>query len=839
VLRILQNTFAIGLLTAALDFGNLASLTLRGPGLGWLDVLGFGTGPVIMNNMTINALDILLAIVGLVVFSGSAGAQNECRFYLANQSGSNYGFTLALKAQADSHGVYALSAVNLDLSVGDGTNYHHVSLSAPPTWQTGGVYTAQAFVTAAGPQRLVLDIEHLGTNQVLVQGTNQALFQPTAGTLFGSLVDNDSPTGQLYLVSQISLQVSNGTNNMVVAPNGTNPIPLPSLLMLGPAPWQVAFAEDPTQTTTITASFRFDSLPQDTNQFNPYFDGYGQVTFSSWPGKVSSTNDFQAAGIEEQAWSATNGPVVGMDQYGGSTIAGWTNPATGFFTNVFHNNRWWLVSPLGNPLFYIGLTGIYDNVTPITGREFIFTNLPPIPEFLAAYSTNAWGETNNTTYVSFDVANQIRKYGSSWSDTEKTQAVKRILDWGFRGVGKEGGLTNLPRSPILKHDGGTNGVSNVVSNGHPDIFNSNIISQLTTSLSNQIGSDVTNPYILGWSVGNEKKEIIDASEVQAILLLGASVPAKQALVDYGLTWIYSNNLQQLVTNWGVANATNVQDVYAAQVVAPTTNVQLLRRYYEQSYYSNLHQIMKSIDANHLYFGSWILSGDAEDWDIAATNCDVVGIDDFSPSLTPDLTNRIRITGKPVFVGAFSFPSDYGGMRGFGWVNYTQSTTLSDFDSGDQYAQKLLSMAANPFFVGAEWFEYRDEPASGRGNTDGASYASGSLVVGENLAFGLVDITDRPKYGLVNKVRAANIAALESLGLLIPQIITNDVAFGVHSNTFGFHISGQPGQTIVVERSANLVQWHAFQTNTLGDSPLYFTDSSVQRSPQHYYRARYQ
>ena len=40
----------------------------------------------------------------------------------------------------------------------------------------------------------------------------------------------------------------------------------------------------------------------------------------------------------------------------------------------------------------------------------------------------------------------------------------------------------------------------------------------------------------------------------------------------------------------------------------------------------------------------------------------------------------------------------------------------------------------------------------------------SLMVGENLAFGLVDVTDRPKYDLVNQVRSANIAVLQSLGL---------------------------------------------------------------------------
>jgi uncharacterized protein (TIGR03437 family) len=64
----------------------------------------------------------------------------------------------------------------------------------------------------------------------------------------------------------------------------------------------------------------------------------------------------------------------------------------------------------------------------------------------------------------------------------------------------------------------------------------------------------------------------------------------------------------------------------------------------------------------------------------------------------------------------------------------------------------------------EWFEYADEPVTGRGNNDGSTNISSSLVLGENVAFGMVDGADRPKYDMVNKVRAANIAALQSLGL---------------------------------------------------------------------------
>ena len=91
----------------------------------------------------------------LTVFAARAGAQDLCRFYLANQSDSVEGLGLSPDAQPDATGTCALSAVNINLAVGDGTGFHHVSVAEP--WQTGVAYTVEAVVTAAGPQQLSLN----------------------------------------------------------------------------------------------------------------------------------------------------------------------------------------------------------------------------------------------------------------------------------------------------------------------------------------------------------------------------------------------------------------------------------------------------------------------------------------------------------------------------------------------------------------------------------------------------------------------------------------------------------------------------------------------------------
>src|SRR5690348_10189854 len=310
------------------------------------------TSPRVRSRYIIVAATILLTV--------HAVDAQQCRFYLATASGSNSGFNLVLKSQAYTNGVCPLSSVNLELAVGDGSAYHHVMTNLPP-WQPGTNYTAQGIIMPTGSFALILNDLPLGTNQILLR--------PTQTVLFGSLVSDDPKTTEGYLVSQISLQISNGLNSVTLVPNSNSPVPVASLLMSGPAAWHTPFGIDTNQPIIITANFRFDSLPQDTNHIGPFIDGYGQAAFSSWLTKATTTNDLLAAIVEEQNWSATNGPILGLDIYGGSTLAGWANPPTGYFTCALHGNRWWLISPLGNPLFYLGITGMFDNVTPVTGRE--------------------------------------------------------------------------------------------------------------------------------------------------------------------------------------------------------------------------------------------------------------------------------------------------------------------------------------------------------------------------------------------------------------------------------------------------------------------------------------
>jgi hypothetical protein len=291
--------------------------------------------------------------------------------------------------------------------------------------------------------------------------------------------------------------------------------------------------------------------------------------------------------------------------------------------------------------------------------------------------------------------------------------------------------------------------------GHPDVFNTSVLAALKSDLSSQITPYINDPLVLGWSFGNEIDEIIMASEITQILAMGGSVPAKQAFVNYALNTIYSGNLAALNAGWGTS-ASSVSQLYSLTPNPPANDIEQLREYYEGQFYATLYTTVKSIDPNHLYFGSWIVPGwwvNQQDWFLQAASADVVGYDLYTPGYhTALLDQLLASTNKPVLTGEYGFPPTYRYQKGFGFYAPGISPD-DDLQAGEYYASWLDSASSDPHSVGALFFEYRDEPLSGRGP------GNGSLAVyGEDYAFGTVDETDRPKTVLVEMMRISNLAA---------------------------------------------------------------------------------
>src|SRR5580658_544203 len=635
----------------------------------------------------------------------------DCRFTLADQSNysANTGFYLDLENTPAASSTYCqLPNMTVAVGVADGTQWQFIV--ANPAWTLNHNYTAQAVITPAYFE-LYLDGQLLGHVASGFAGL------PNQDLLANSIPSWAAGAGN-YLVAQSSLNAvsSGGAGEANVAEAfaaDTRPVPL---MLLAPAalsqsvPFQYATGDS----LTVTAVFSLASISSNPQTYAPYVDTYGQSVYSTFTGKIQTDADLQAATVQEQTALAGWGVPSGYDAWGGALNAGWQDSATGFFHVVQHNSVWWLISPTGNPCFYIGLDNgplTTGNNTPTTGREWEFAGFPSqTSPYSSAWSTGDWGNTGIAS-VSFDTWNMIRKYGgNAWQTTATNLTVQRMQAWGFSGFGKWSGATgNLPILPVLE------GYNVPILVQHPDIFDPHVQALFQTSLQQQMQGFVNSSSILGWSYGNEYDEIITPEEVSGILAMASSVPAKQALVNDALNSIYGKNVAAMAAAWDVT-ATSAAALYSASPTPPAADIETLREYYAGQYYGFLYQTVKTIDPNHLFFGFWIVPGwwvNATDWQLEAAHVDVIGYDYYSSVFEDSLLQGLaQSTAKPIFLGEFSFPPSYSLLRGF--QAYPLVSATDDANAGALYQASLQAAAHNPWCVGVAWFEYRDEPVAGRG-----------------------------------------------------------------------------------------------------------------------------
>jgi uncharacterized protein (TIGR03437 family) len=187
-------------------------------------------------------------------------------------------------------------------------------------------------------------------------------------------------------------------------------------------------------------------------------------------------------------------------------------------------------------------------------------------------------------------------------------------------------------------------------------------------------------------------------------------------------------------------------------------------------------------------GWWV---NQTDWALIAPYVDVIGYDRYSPVFEDSLLQSLaRSTAKPIFLGEFSFPAHYNLMRGY--EVYPAASAIDDADAGAQYQTNLAAAARNPWCVGVGWFEYRDEPLSGRGFLGETDL---NLVEGEDYAFGMVDVADRPKYDLVELVRTTNLAMAPRRLAFAPPILNSGGT--VNNASFAAAMPVAPGSLVSI------------------------------------------
>lgn len=530
--------------------------------------------------------------------------------------------------------------------------------------------------------------------------------------------------------------------------------------------------------------------------YRELIDAYGQSTRGSWPEKVANDEQLKAAATREQqqlkAWLAERGKQQ-LDAYGG-LLAGPAFAAEGFFRTEKRDGRWYLITPDGHPFYSLGVNAVAADGgrTYTAGREAMFKALPGEGDALGAF----YGEGNDDGNASsqgrnfkkgrwfdFYAANLQRAYGKPCPpaataqpaacpplvvDTGRWQAhaLDRLQAWGFNTLGNwsEPALGQARRMPYtlpLSIVGDYASISTGMDwwGRMPDPFDPRFAMATERAVAIAARDHRDDPWLIGYFADNELAWAAPGSEPKAryglaygTLRLTTDVPAKRAFLKQ-LRDKYRNQ-EGLSKAWGIElNAWELMEDPGFEAPLPSPEHPEIERDYQhfqqvfaETYFKTISDALKWHAPNHLLLGGRYAVSTPEAVNACAEFCDVLSFNFYTlkPQDGYDFA-RLAELDKPVLVSEFQFGSR---DRGPFWPGPLE--LAREEDRGPAYANFLTAALQQPMIVGAHWFQYLDQPASGR------------LLDGENGHLGLVAITDVPYPGFIDAVRKANAQAMAQL-----------------------------------------------------------------------------
>jgi hypothetical protein len=109
-------------------------------------------------------------------------------------------------------------------------------------------------------------------------------------------------------------------------------------------------------------------------------------------------------------------------------------------------------------------------------------------------------------------------------------------------------------------------------------------------------------------------------------------------------------------------------------------------------------------------------------------------------LDPEMFRMMHeVSGQPIMLSEYSFHALDGRSGNRNTVGF-YAQVLDQQARADGYRLMTTRLARVPYVIGADWFQWNDEPPSGRAND------------GEDANFGVVDIDDKPYESLISAVR---------------------------------------------------------------------------------------
>jgi hypothetical protein len=500
-------------------------------------------------------------------------------------------------------------------------------------------------------------------------------------------------------------------------------------------------------------------------------DQFGQYTRTTWPEKIHSNTEMrEEQWREERLLKKRMFALPPRDRFGG-LLHGPAFEATGFFRTARTDGRWRLVTPEGHQFFSLGINALSPEAgaTYVSGREFMFVGLPLDNDPLATHFGNAKSDEgpgfHQGTTFNFYSANLERKFGPDYLTAWRQTAIGRLRAWGFNTIGNwsdpqltENGVMPYVLQIYLWGDYAQIGDGSQAHSNMPDVFDPKFDPAVDLMIAKAVSAHKRDPYLIGYFVDNELPWGIGESTDPRLryalavntLRLGAASPAKQSFVRLlaekygraealGLAWGID------ITSWDAlrADRLTLPDSVLAKA-ALGGDLSVFTALYADTYFRAVATAIHHQDPNHLYLGSRFQSRTPEAVKACARYCDIVSFNIYAREISGPEWVHFHDLDKPAIIGEFQFGTADRGLFWAGLYN-----VASEDQRGPAYARYLRSAIANPDIVGCHWFQYVDEPLTGR------------LLDGENGHIGFVTAADMTYSGFVSAVRQVNLSLLRN------------------------------------------------------------------------------
>ena len=443
----------------------------------------------------------------------------------------------------------------------------------------------------------------------------------------------------------------------------------------------------------------------------PLVDGFGQWIPADWPGKAKSLEDLKTSWSEED--KALLPGNFNISKYGG--FSGTKVKATGFFRVEKIDGRWWFVDPEGCLFFSTGSTciGPRSDFARIKGREYIFSALPPeaelsvanqpVTQTVARPANQAAGTRPGQNY-SFFTWNLYRRFGPDWYQKWMDFTIRRMDNWGLNTIANWSDATigasqRKAYVATLRGWGIETGLM-----GMPDVYSPGYAEIVDKAAEQQCAFRKDDPFLLGYFIGNEPPWPNREMELINEILSGNATPMQAELKKY---------LERGDTP--ERRKIFVYDTYTRFITI-------------------VNAAIKKYDPNHLNLGLRFGGSAPEEIIRASGGFDVFSFNNYGYTVNQNIIDRVNdLTGLPMIIGEFHFGVPERGLAP------GLAQTANQNERGTAYRYYVENAAANPSIIGTHWFQWVDQPATGRFD-------------GENYNIGFVDVTDRPYIELVNAAK---------------------------------------------------------------------------------------